>query len=132
MTVLRLLLVPIAVAAIAFALVRGVDARSCTSAREAVIAGKADAYDRVQDACRGGAVLSQASGAALAREDVSTAGRLAQAATERDPDDVRGWAALSYVLDRRGSTAAADRARAEVRRLDPRGFRRLSKGRSTP
>lgn len=77
-------------------------------------------------------MLAEASGAALARGDLDTAGRLAQAATARDPDDVRGWAALSYVLDRRGSTAAAARAREEVRRLDPLGFRRLSAGRSTP
>lgn len=130
-TVLRLLLIPIALAVVAFAVVRTHDVRTCDDARQAVIRREPDAGRQVQRACRGGAVLAQASGGALAAGDVSEAGRLAQAAISRDPDDVRGWAALLYVLERRGSTAAAGRARTEIARLDPRGALRLSKGRST-
>ena len=129
--VARILLALCAGLVLVFALVRVGDVRACDDARRDVLARAPRAAERLADRCAGGGVLAQASGGALAAGDASEAGRLAQQAIARDPDDVRGWAALLYVLEERGSTAAAGRARAEIARLDPRGALRLSSGRST-
>lgn len=135
---MRLLLVTLAVAVIAFAVARRAADRDCTRAQHDAFRGAAadtrssGIAERAADACRGGAALAQTSGALLAAGDLDGAGRLATVAVGRDPEDARGWAALGYVLDRRGSVAAAARARAEVRRLDPLGSLSASSGRSTP
>ena len=115
-----------------FALAHRADSSACTDAQRDAFAGRTAGTEAVLlDRCRGGRPLTVGAGSFLRHGDVSGAARLAQAAIDRDPDDVQGWAALSYVLERRDEPEAAARVRSEARRLDPRSFK-ASSGRSTP
>lgn len=74
---------------------------------------------RVTAGCTGGAPLAAAATGLLRGGATAAAGRLARAATERDPEDQRGWRATAAVEQARGNTLGAAQARDRAARLSP-------------
>jgi hypothetical protein len=132
-TALRAALV-VAGIALAFAGVRrhqGHDA--CQTARadvfhivlkKAPAGGAPAAADRLAQHCRDTTLLAESSVALLRVGQTGPALTLAETATRREPKVRNGWLALSLTLRKKGEAAAADRALARARELDPVGLRR--------
>jgi predicted Zn-dependent protease len=76
--------------------------------------------DEFLDACRGSHLLALTANGLARQGHVAEAVRISDEAIRREPDNYEGWVALSAALRKRHLTAAADRAMAEVRRLNPR------------
>jgi len=70
--------------------------------------------------CRGARRLAIAANVLAERRRLSEAVRLSDEAIRREPRNYEGWLALSGALRRRGLDAAARRALAHVRALNPR------------
>jgi Flp pilus assembly protein TadD len=105
---------------------------ACASARADVfhiVLKKAPATDAPAAArgvarhCRDTTLLAESSVALLRVNQTGPALALATTATHREPGVRNGWLALSLTLRKTGDTAAANRALARARQLDPVGLR---------
>jgi Flp pilus assembly protein TadD len=128
--VARALLLLLAVVALGVALSRGTQDAGCGAAQQDAFAvglrtpaGRALDPDAVAAGvvgdCRGGAPLAAAATGLLRGGAVDGAGLLAQTATDRDPEDQRGWRALAAVLRERGNEEGARAALDRARELAP-------------
>lgn len=91
--------------------------RVALGATEQVPPGLADSL--IED-CRGSHLIAIAADALAGKGHLSQAIRLSDEAIRREPGNYEGWLALSETLRRRGLDAAAGRAFAHVRGLNPR------------
>jgi predicted Zn-dependent protease len=112
---LRLAIAAVAVAAIAFGVVHLGTTRACEAAR----ADPLRSVDALLDDCKGALPLATGSVALLRAGRTADAGRLADAAARRQPDDYVSWLALASVRTARGDEAGAARARERARELNP-------------
>ncbi len=112
---LRLAIAAVAVAAIAFGIVRLDDTHACENAQ----ADPAGSVDALLADCRGALPLATGSVALLKAGRPGDAQRLADAAARRQPDDYVSWLAVAGVRGARGDQAGATRARERARELNP-------------
>ena len=106
----RLLLGLLAAAAIAFGAIRLAETDACRAAR---------AVDALLADCHGALPLAQASVDRVEQGRLEDAGRLADAAARRQPEDYVSWLAVAGVRAAQGDEAGAARARERARRLNP-------------
>ena len=126
--VARVIVIAAAVVLAGFAAIDLHDTRSCEDAARKIFVFGFGGEQRIDDGfvdqfaedCRGSHRLAMASDALLERKRYDQAVRLADEAIAREPENHEGWVALERTLRARGLDAAADRARREVRRLNPR------------
>ena len=111
----RLALVAVAVAAIAFGIVRLDAVSACEAAQDDPVRS----VDALLDDCRGALPLARGSVALLRAGRAGDARRLADAAARRQPDDYVSWLAVAGVRAAAGDRAGAMRARERARRLNP-------------
>jgi predicted Zn-dependent protease len=112
---MRLALAVLAVAAIAFGVVRLDATRACDAAG----ADPAGHVDELLDRCDGALPLATGSVALLKAGRPGDAQRLAEAAARRQPGDYVSWLALAGVRAARGDAAGAAHARERARALNP-------------
>jgi predicted Zn-dependent protease len=113
---MRLAIAVVALAAIAFGVLRLDATRACDAARRDPVGS----VDELLDRCDGALPLATASVALLKAGRPADAQRLADAAARRQPGDYVSWLALAGVRDARGDSAGAARARERARALNPR------------
>jgi hypothetical protein len=112
---LRLALACVAVAALAFGVVRLDGTRGCEAAR----ADPLRSVDALLADCHGALPLATGSVALVRAGRLEDAGRLADAAARRQPDDYVSWLAVAGVRAARGDDAGAARARDRAKELNP-------------
>lgn len=126
----RALLLLAAVAAVVVAVSRAGDDRACSRAQREALAfqlrtGAGRGLDpariarETQNSCTGATALAAVSSGLLQGGAVNPAAELARTATNRDPQDDRGWRALAAVLEQRGDLIGAGLAREHAGRLNP-------------
>ena len=124
----RLLVLALAVVLAGFGAIALSDTRACRADSERLVRFAVGAEAEITDGfvdelskrCRGSRALAGASVVLSGRGRAAQAVRLADEAIRRDPRNQEGWVALAEALRRRGLEAASERARREVRRLNPR------------
>lgn len=112
---LRLGIAAVAVAAIAFGIVRLGDTRACEDAQ----ADPVGSVDALLADCHGALPLATGSVALVKAGRTADAKRLADAAARRQPDDYISWLAVAGVRAADGDQAGATRARERARELNP-------------
>jgi hypothetical protein len=111
----RLALAAVAVAAIAFGIVRLDGTRACQRAQDDPVRS----VRALLDDCHGALPLATGSVALLRAGRPEDAARLADAAVRRQPDDYVSWLAVAAVRAARRDAAGATRARERARELNP-------------
>jgi hypothetical protein len=111
----RIVISAVAVAAIAFGIVRLGDTHACRDAQ----ADPVGSVDALLADCHGALPLATGSVALVKAGGVADAQRLADAAARRQPDDYVSWLAVAGVRAVRGDSAGAQRARERARDLNP-------------
>ena len=111
----RLGIALVAVAAIAFGIVRLGDTRACENAQ----ADPVGSVDALLAECHGALPLATGSVALVKAGRTGDAKRLADAAARRQPDDYISWLAVAGVRAADGDGAGATRARERARELNP-------------
>jgi predicted Zn-dependent protease len=111
----RIVISLVAVAAIAFGIVRLGDTRACEHAQ----ADPVGSVDALLTECHGALPLATGSVALVKAGRTADAKRLADAAARRQPDDYISWLAVAGVRAADGDRAGATRARERARELNP-------------
>jgi predicted Zn-dependent protease len=111
----RIVISVVAVAAIAFGIVRLGDTHACENAQ----ADPVGSVDALLADCHGALPLATGSVALVKAGRTAEAKRLADAAARRQPDDYISWLAVAGVRAAEGDAAGATRARERARELNP-------------
>jgi hypothetical protein len=124
----RIIVLALAVVLAGFAALQMHDSRRCRTDSNAVLRLSIGAKDPISpglaesfiEDCPGSHLLAIAASVLARKHRLPQAIRLSDEAIRREPSNYEGWLALSETLRRRGLDAAAKRAFAHVRRLNPR------------